>query len=204
MRNRAIPAMSDMAQQRARRERGRGALIALALSVLAAPAAAQDYTHLVEVRAGSALSDLARDAVFLDQIYSDGSSIDMAPWYSSGWQDIQMTWLTEIDAANGVFWGFSTGEEGGKYRIDPGLTLGFLSVQELEDGWTVSLSTTFRFGGRLTEDPCTADYGEIGGIQTVNCRMSGSYLPPAETLDYLWDKAPEGQLDLNLRWELQF
>jgi hypothetical protein len=196
--------MSDMAQQRARRERGRGALIALALFALASPATAQDYTHLVEVRAGSALSSLARDAVFLDQIYSDGSSIDMAPWYSSGWQDIQMTWLTELDAENGVFWGFSTGEEGGKYRIDPALTLGFLSVQELEDGWTVSLSTTFRFGGRLTEDPCTADYGAIGGVQTVNCRMSGSFLPPVETLDYLWDKAPEGQLDLSLRWELEF
>ena len=164
---------------------------AAVLCALALPAAAQDYTHLV-------------DAVFLDQIYSDGSSIDMAPWYASGWQDLQMTWLTEIDASTGVFWGFSTGEQGGKYSIDPALTLGFLNVQDLEDGWTVSLSTTFRFGGRLTEDACIADYGAIGGVQTVNCRMSGSYLPPAETLDYLWDEAPEGQLDLNLRWELKF
>lgn len=183
------------------RLRAAGAAMVVALAL---PSFAQDYTHLVEVRAGSGLSQLARDAVFLDQIYSDGSSIDMTPWYASGWQDLQMTWLTEIDAANGVFWGFSTGEEGGKYRIDPALTLGFLSVQDLEDGWTVSLSTTFRFGGRLTEDACTADYGEIGGIQQVNCRMSGSFLPPAETLDYLWDEAPEGQLDLNLRWELKF
>lgn len=180
------------------------AMGAAMLGALALPAAAQDYTHLVEVRAGSSLSQLARSAVFLDQIYSDGSRIDMAPWYASGWQDLQMTWLTEIDRANGIFWGFSTGEQGGKYRIDPALTLGFLNVQDLEDGWTVSLSTTFRFGGRLTEDACIADYGAIGGVQTVNCRMSGSYLPPAETLDYLWDEAPEGQLDLNLRWELKF
>ncbi len=180
------------------------AMGAAVLCALAPPAAAQDYTHLVEVRAGSPLSQLARDAVFLDQIYSDGSSIDLAPWYATGWQDLQMTWLTEIDASSGVFWGFSTGEQGGKYRIDPALTLGFLNVQDLEDGWTVSLSTTFRFGGRLAEDACVADYGAIGGVQQVNCRMSGSYLPPAETLDYLWDEAPEGQLDLNLRWELKF
>ena len=50
------------------------------LCALALPASGQDYTHLVDVRAGSSLSQLVRDAVFLDQIYSDGSQIDMAPW----------------------------------------------------------------------------------------------------------------------------
>ena len=60
------------------------AMGAAMLGALALPAAAQDYTHLVEVRAGSSLSQLARSAVFLDQIYSDGSRIDMAPWYASG------------------------------------------------------------------------------------------------------------------------
>lgn len=36
----------------------------------------------------------------------------------------------------------------------------------------------------LTERACTADCGDIGGIQRVNCRLAASALLPEETLRY--------------------
>ena len=38
---------------------------------------------------------------------------------------------------------------------------------------------------RMVGRPCTADYGAIGGVQAVNCRLAASQLDPAETLRHL-------------------
>ena len=179
------------------------ALVA-AVVVYGFAAEAQENTHLVEVRAGSTLSDTARAASRLRYEYSDGQPINMVPWYRSNWTDLKFTFLTELDASTGVYWGFSTGERAGKYHIDPSLTLGFLHVRELSDNWSVSLSLKMRFGGRLRESSCMADYGEIGGVQEVNCRLSTSYLPPSETLPLLWNQAPEGRINASLRFDLKF
>ena len=68
---------------------------------------------------------------------------------------------------------------------------------------TLSLTVSGIFGGRLTESPCEADYGDIGGIQTVNCRLAASVLAPEETLKYLMNAAPN-RLSLSLSFSGSF
>jgi hypothetical protein len=48
----------------------------------------------------------------------------------------------------------------------------------------LSLSVSTTLGSILTERACTADYGDIGGVRRVNCRLAASALPPEETLRY--------------------
>ena len=57
-------------------------------------------------------------------------------------------------------------------------------------------------GGTLHEKSCSADYGQIGGVQEVNCRLAASTLPPAETLRYLLNEKPynHNQVSLMLTW----
>ena len=101
-------------------------------------------------------------------------------------------------------WGLSTGERGQKYRIEPGLKIGFLVQTEISRNSTISLSATTILAGMLTEETCIADYGAIGGVQTVNCRLAASTLPPAETLQHLFDDPPTDKIDLTLRYQLRF
>lgn len=49
-------------------------------------------------------------------------------------------------------------------------------------------STFVPFGGRLKEKICIADYGDIGGVQRVNCRLEATELEPKETLKYLFNE----------------
>lgn len=60
------------------------------------------------------------------------------------------------------------------------------------------------FGGRLKEKTCSADYGEIGGVQTVNCRLAASTLQPAETLQYLMNEKPKQDMLISVKWTYRF
>ena len=106
----------------------------------------------------------------------------------------------------GVLWGVSTGERGPKYRIAPSLLLGAVWVQPISsrERWVFRYSQ--RWGGRLTEHACQADYGAIGGgVQEVNCRLAASELAPEDTLAYLYKQKPsEAQARVSLRRELAF
>lgn len=137
-------------------------------------------------------------------LLSDGSKVSLEQWYSSGIKDLNVTLLTTVDDSFGVLWGFGLGESGAKFRIDPSLTLGFVYKQDLGRASTLSLRVSTVLGGRLTEWPCTADYGLIGGVQKVNCRMASSILPPAETLEYLFDDPPHEQVQISLTYEFRF
>ncbi len=161
-------------------------------------------THLIGIQQGSALS--REVSGFRGQSFelSNGELVRFDRWYKTHWQDLQLTWLTEIHPQWGLIWGVSTGERGPKYRIDPSLQLGFLYQQPMSKQSAWSLRATTRLSGRLKEKTCLADYGDIGGVQTVNCRLAATELPPEETLKYLLNEAPRDRLVIALRYVRQF
>lgn len=158
-----------------------------------------ERTELLDIRSGSRLSDMARAARRGGYELADGTPLDLSDWYESRWPDIGVTFMTRIDPTFGITWGFSTGERGEKYAIQPGLKLGFVKLFELSDDEVVSLSASAVLGGQLRERTCLASYGEIGGTQRVNCRLAATILPPAETLDYLFDEPPPDRLEIAIR-----
>lgn len=130
-----------------------------------------------------------------------GKKVSFKPWYRSNWQDTSVLWVTEITPSLGIVWGASTGERGEKYRIEPGYRLGLVVSQPVVGDGRMALKVTRTFGGRLKEKTCRADYGDIGGIQEVNCRLAASELPPEETLNYLMDASPvKVRADIQFSW----
>ena len=57
--------------------------------------------------------------------------------------------------------------------------------------------------GDLNEQPCEGDYGDIGGVQTVNCRLAATFLAPEETLQYLAHAEPN-RLHISLSYSASF
>ena len=147
-------------------------------------------TSLIEIRQGSELSRQVRSLHGQGYESAGGEQVDFATWYSSNWTDMRATWMTPLSANTGFIWGFGTGERGPKYRIDPSLRLGFIHRASLARHTVLTVRATTTLGGRLREKSCTADYGDIGGVQTVNCRLAASTLEPAETLRYLFNETP--------------
>jgi hypothetical protein len=159
-------------------------------------------THLIDIRQGSSLSKTARDLRDGGYELANGDTVDFRQWYSARWTDVGVTWMTQVTPQWGLIWGFSTGERGAKYTIDPSLKLGFLFQQPTGRNAWLSVRYTTAFGGRLRERSCTADYGAIGGVQAVNCRLAASTLAPADTLHYLVNKpsADLNQLSVSFTW----
>jgi hypothetical protein len=52
----------------------------------------------------------------------------------------------------------------------------------------------------MEEKTCVADYGDIGGIQAVNCRLAATALEPAETLQYLYNEKPSSYFRLGYQF----
>ena len=153
---------------------------------------------------GSAQSSIA--AQFRSQTggLSDGSRYSFNRYYSTDFEDLRVTMMSPMTDNFGIIWGFGTGESGNKYQTDPSLKFGFLATEPVGDNGLLSVVLTTVVGGYFRERACTADYGAIGGVQKVNCRMADSILPPAETLDYLVDQRPSDQVSISLRYRLQF
>lgn len=184
------------------------AFLVVALYLIAAgnDAQAQGFwedTQLVDLRVGDH-SGRADELSFGSGLLQDGSRYSFDRWYSSDWVDLRFTFATAVTNQFGIYWGLGTGERGGKYLIEPSLKVGFLYVEPLDRQSQLSFSLSVVLGGYLKEQSCQADYGAIGGVQTVNCRMAGSILPPEETLQYLLNDPPTDQLSLSLRYERQF
>lgn len=149
-----------------------------------------DATHLIELQQGSELSRTVgyyRDGGF-ETAY--GNWVSFNSWYSTSWTDARITWMTQLNSQLGIIWGVSSGEKGGKYSIEPSLKLGIVFHNKFDKKNYLSIKATTILGGRLKERPCIADYGQIGGIQAVNCRLAASTLSPAETLNYLLNEEP--------------
>lgn len=150
-------------------------------------------THLIELTNGSELSKVAaayRSGSFQS---SEGKIVHFDTWYSARFPDIQLALLTQMTPEFGWIWGMSTGERGEKYAIAPSVKLGFLYQAQISRVSIFSIRATSVLGGRIKEKPCTANYGDIGGVQQVNCRLAAGDLPPAETLRYLTNMLPRNR-----------
>jgi len=149
-----------------------------------------DATYLLEAQQGSRLSDKVDSVRGGGYDSSSGNWIGFERWYSTKRRDMHMAWLTQLSPSWGLIWGVSTGERGEKYLIGSSAKIGFAYHAKLAPRSYLSVRATTIVGGRLKETPCTADYGEIGGVQRVNCRLAASFLPPGETLQHLFDEKP--------------
>lgn len=162
-------------------------------------------THLVEFAQVSESSRTASGfrAGGYESAYGQWISFDR--WYRpSGLKDTRLTWMTQLHPRFGLLWGMSTGEQGEKYRIDPAFKLGFVFQENFGRHAHVSVKASTLLGGRMREHPCTADYGAIGGVQQVNCRLAASTLAPSETLHYLINSAPADRDALHIRFVYEF
>lgn len=183
--------------------------LALAAGLVAAASPARAYdaleeTSLVGIRQGTPLSDevakLGRGSYEL----SDGEVVDFRRWYGQNWIEMRVDFMTQLTENVGLLWGFGTGEWGEKYRIAPSLKLGLILQAQPTPLSSISVSFTSLFGGRLREKSCLADYGDIGGVQNVNCRLAASTLEPAETLKSLLNMKPPDRMWVGLRYLAQF
>ena len=161
-------------------------------------------THLIELRQGSDLSRKASDLQFGGYESAQGQWIAMRPFYRTKWTDARISWMTAISPSAGLIWGLSTGERAEKYTIAPSMKLGFVLTSEPRGNAFFSLRATTVVGGQLRERPCSADYGAIGGVQAVNCRLAASTMAPAETLKYLLQERPRGRNSVTLEYKLLF
>ncbi|TPK71438.1 hypothetical protein FJ930_15200 [Mesorhizobium sp. B2-4-15] len=189
-----------MREKSGNRESFRSAALLLCALLEASPAIAQEMTtSLVDIHQGSPLSDRARGLGNGGYELQNGNRVSFNQWYRASWVDMHVDLLTQVTEDTGILWGFGTGEEGEKYRIQPSLKLGFLTQMHPSPNSTLSLSLTTTFGGKLTEKSCEADYGDFG-TYSVNCRLAASQMAPEETLKYLVNAKPESQhLWLNYR-----
>lgn len=161
-----------------------------------------DSTYLIDIQQGSNLSRAALDLRAGSFELAGGTAVSFNAWYKTRWTDASITWMTQVTENFGIIFGASTGERGKKYTINPSLKLGVLLQAKTGRNAVLSLRATTILGGELREKSCTADYGEIGGVQEVNCRLAASLLPPAETLKYLLNEKPynRNQVSVMLTW----
>ena len=149
-----------------------------------------DATHLIDIKQGSELSGKVSDSSAGGFETAQGNFVSFKKWYQTNWTDTKTVWMTEINPNLGVIWGFSTGEKAEKYEISRSVTIGFAYSTQIDKTSFLSIRGTTILGGNLREKTCTADYGDIGGIQEVNCRLAASPLPPSETLSHLFNDKP--------------
>lgn len=175
------------------------------LTLAATPVLAQDdqrSLNLIDIHLGSPLSETVQALSEGGYELSDGTYVDFGPWYQTYWHDLSLEWLLQLGPDDGLLWGFSTGEHGEKYRIDPAVKLGFITQSHPRSNSTLSLTLTTTLWGHLTEYPCTADYGNLG-TYTVNCRLAASEIAPEDTLAYLLDEDPS-RLTISLSYFVNF
>jgi hypothetical protein len=165
---------------------------------------AQPNTSLIELRQGSDLSHKVRASRGQGFETAGGDPVRLAPWYSTRWTDVRVSWLTRLSPNTGLIWGMNSGERGEKYRISPGIKLGLVHQRPLGRSSLLTLRSTTTLGYRLRERTCTADYGVIGGVQTVNCRLAATELSPQDTLPLLFNTSSRDQRQISITFEHVF
>lgn len=180
----------------------------IVLALASAPrASAQELfqgTSLLSVTVGSARSTAARALGRGGYELAGGGFVDFAPWYKAASPDVTVLFLRRMSRDVGLIWGLSTGERAPKHVIQPGLHLGLAFRYEISALGTFSLTAVVPMFGRLRERACIADYGAIGGVQRVNCRLAAGELPPEETLRYLLDLRGIEDARVTLRFSWRF
>lgn len=170
------------------------------------PVAAQEFledTSLLDVSLGSARSQIARGLSDGGYELADGTPVNFSDWYDTSFPELNVLFLTELQPSFGLTWGLSTGERGEKYKIDPGIWVGFIQNYNLTKNSKLTISALSLLGGNFRERSCIGNYGDIGGIQSVNCRLAASLLPPAETLNFLVREPGFIETRISIRYELK-
>jgi len=163
-----------------------------------------EATHLIDIKQDNGHSrrlDPLQQAGFES---ARGAWVSFNPWYTSSWKDTHVTFMTQLGTQFGVIWGAGTGERGVKYDISPSLRFGAIFQTELQKNAFLSLKATTLLGGQLKEKSCTANYGDIGGTQEVNCRLAASTLSPANTLSYLFSEQSGNKNQVLLQFTRRF
>ena len=161
-------------------------------------------THLIELRQGGDFSRRMSDLRLGGYDTAGGQRVDFGRWYTTRWADAHVGWITQVDPNWGLLWGFGTGERAPKYSISPSLKLGLLYVTQPTRDSQFTFRWTASIGGNLRERDCTADYGAVGGVQQVNCRLAASTLAPADTLQYLARESSRERRTLSIGYHFQF
>jgi len=133
-----------------------------------------------------------------------GKWVSFKEWYSTTWTVSQFALMTQMTSEFGIVYGASTGEYGQKYTIDPSLKLGFIFRRQLDKDSSIAFKATAIIGGWLREKSCTADYGEIGGSQKVNCRLAATMISPSDTLQYMYNMRPLNPYLFLLEYRITF
>lgn len=183
------------------------ALVLFVSSTFSNVASGQSFaerTSLLDIRMGGDLNDIVRDISRGRYELSDGTPVHFRDWYNSRWTNLEVDFLTQISDDFGILWGVGTGERGKKYRIKPSVRLGAIKQFRTSEYGYLTFQATVTLGGDLKEKACIADYGEIGGVQKVNCRLAASPLPPKETLPYLLDEEPYDAIFASINYALRF
>jgi hypothetical protein len=164
-----------------------------------------ESTTLIEFKQGSELSSkMGFYQMSGGYELSNGAPVNLKNWYTPTFVDTRVTYMTQLHQKVGLIWGFSTGENAPKYTVDPSLKLGLVLRHELDNLSSISLRGTTILAGRLRESSCTANYGDIGGVQQVNCRMAASQMQPSQTLQYLYNEKPQNFNTLWLQYTKKF
>ena len=153
-------------------------------------------TYLVDINVDSTLNrraKLLREGGFET---ATGEQINFYSWYTPQTNELHISWMTQITRNFGLIWGVGTGERADKYTIDPSLKLGFVYRVEFSKNQWLSLSGTGSIAGDFREHTCMADYGEIGGVREVNCRLAATEMPPEMTLKYLESGKPDSRFQI--------
>ena len=161
-------------------------------------------THWVEFSQGSELSKLGASYRAGGFESATGQWVGFEKWYRPKWVDTRLTWMTQLTPQFGVLWGASTGERAEKYSIAPSLKLGFVYQFKATSRSYFSLKATSVIGGRMKERACTADYGDIGGLAQVNCRLAATEMAPEDTLKHLTNALPPDRNSVQIRYTVHF
>jgi hypothetical protein len=164
-------------------------------------------THLIGIQQGSALSQtvshVRSEVVELGD--GKGTLFYLKNKYKTNWQDLQLTFLTEINPNFGLIFGFGTGERGPNYKIEPSLQLGFIHLTQIDKKSNLQTRFSYRFAGKLKEKPCITSRPALNLFNTEeNCRLTTSLMPIEETLNFLWNEAPRDRLVIALRYVRHF
>jgi hypothetical protein len=161
-------------------------------------------TALLDIAIDSARTARIAHAARTRYELSDGTPVDASDWYQARRRDFSVNFLTAFSDNFGLIWGVAAGDTGPKYTISPSFKIGFIAQHQLAPLTWLTLRATIDLGGMTEEFPCTANYGEIGGIQPVNCRLAATPLPPEETLNHLFRDTLGGAPQVSLTFTHRF
>lgn len=149
-------------------------------------------------------SGVVRDAARYSYDLSGGERVDLSGWYTPQSPSLTAILATDLAPNVALIWGGSTGEQGQKYWLGPTGVLGLALQRPLDGAAQIRFEVVGYFGGALRESPCLGDYGALGGMQRVNCRLAASYLPPADTLPLMWNIPESTEMVVKMTYRMQF